>query len=117
MKQYEIYWDDLSDEAKKKFKGIYHANINLTPLVILENKENSSTIGSIIFDSQVAYEFVSDKVLTNEELAQLKEEIKINEREPRPGLFAALQQDRFGIKSINRVVQSVTLNEEHIEYE
>ena len=33
---YEIYWDDLTPEAKERLKGLYHENIDLTPIAIIE---------------------------------------------------------------------------------
>ena len=44
MDEYEIYWDDLTEEAKERLKDLYHENIDLTPLCIIEleneNEEN-----------------------------------------------------------------------------
>jgi hypothetical protein len=35
-KQYEIYWDDLTEVAQARLKGFYHGNIELNPLAILD---------------------------------------------------------------------------------
>ncbi|HNP66293.1 MAG TPA: hypothetical protein PKH16_00175 [Aequorivita sp.] len=35
-RQYEIYWDDLTDEAQSRLKGLYHVNIELCPLAIID---------------------------------------------------------------------------------
>ena len=69
MNNYEIYWNDLTDEAKAKLKPIYHSNINLAPLAVIQREENSeveTTHGTIVLDEQVIVSFMSDLVLTNE---------------------------------------------------
>ncbi len=38
-KQYEIYWDDLTEEAQSRLKGLYHENIGLCPLAIIDIEE------------------------------------------------------------------------------
>ena len=39
MKTFEIYWKDLSDEAKERLADLYHENIDLSPLAIIEVEE------------------------------------------------------------------------------
>ena len=39
MKTYEIFWNDLNNEAKEKFKDLYHENIDLSPIAIIERDE------------------------------------------------------------------------------
>lgn len=39
MQQFEIYWDDLTEEAKERLKDLYHENIDLSPIVIIELEE------------------------------------------------------------------------------
>ena len=39
MKTFEIYWDDLNASAKKRLKELYHENVDLTPLAIVELAE------------------------------------------------------------------------------
>jgi hypothetical protein len=39
MKEYAIWWNDLTVEAKEKLKEIYHDNIMLTPLAIINIEE------------------------------------------------------------------------------
>jgi len=39
MKSYEVYWEDLTPEAKERLRELYHGNINLSPLVIIEIEE------------------------------------------------------------------------------
>ena len=39
MAQYEIYWDDLTEEAQERLKGLYHGNIDLSPLAIFDVEE------------------------------------------------------------------------------
>jgi len=36
MKEYEIYWSDLTSEAQDRLKEIYHDNIELSPLASFE---------------------------------------------------------------------------------
>lgn len=33
---YEIYWDDLTNEAKKRLVELYHENIDLSPIAIID---------------------------------------------------------------------------------
>lgn len=42
MESYEIYWEDLNEEAKKRLAPLYHENIDLSPLAIIdiENEKN-----------------------------------------------------------------------------
>lgn len=40
-KTFEIYWKDLSEEAQERLKDLYHGNIDLTPLAIIEIEEES----------------------------------------------------------------------------
>lgn len=39
MKQFEIHWYDLSEEAQKRLKALYHDNIYLSPLAIIDIEE------------------------------------------------------------------------------
>ena len=36
---YEIYWRDLNEEAKKRLKDLYHENINIALLAIVDIEE------------------------------------------------------------------------------
>lgn len=36
MTQYKIYWDDLTEEAQGRLKGLWHENIGLSPLAIID---------------------------------------------------------------------------------
>jgi hypothetical protein len=40
MKTYEIYWDDLTEEAKERLKDLEHGNYDVTPMAIIEIEEN-----------------------------------------------------------------------------
>jgi hypothetical protein len=40
MTQYEIYWDDLNEEAKIRLINLYHENIDLSPLAIIDIEED-----------------------------------------------------------------------------
>jgi hypothetical protein len=37
---YEIFWKDLTPEARKRLEGLYHDNIDLSPLAIIEIEES-----------------------------------------------------------------------------
>ena len=39
MKQYEIYWCDLTEEAQKRLFELYHENIDLSPIAIINIEE------------------------------------------------------------------------------
>jgi hypothetical protein len=39
MKSFEIYWSDLSEEAQERLKELYHDNIELSPLAIVDIEE------------------------------------------------------------------------------
>jgi len=39
MKRYEIYWNDLTEEAQTRLKTLYHDNIALSPLAIVDIEE------------------------------------------------------------------------------
>jgi len=36
MVSYEIYWDDLTPKAQKRLKPLYHENVQLSPLAIVD---------------------------------------------------------------------------------
>jgi len=36
MTTYEIYWSDLTEEARKRLSHLYHDNINISPIAIIE---------------------------------------------------------------------------------
>tara|TARA_R110002072_G_scaffold302796_1_gene488815 strand:- start:6744 stop:6881 length:138 start_codon:yes stop_codon:yes gene_type:complete len=42
MKQFEIYWSDLTEEAKKRLQDLNHENIELSPLAIIEIENTKS---------------------------------------------------------------------------
>ena len=33
---YEIFWNDLTDVAKERLKDLWHENVDLNPLAIIE---------------------------------------------------------------------------------
>lgn len=39
VKSFEIYWKDLNDNAKERLKELYHENVDLTPLAIVDIEE------------------------------------------------------------------------------
>lgn len=39
MKRIKIYWSDLSEEAKGRLQELYHENIELSPLAIIDIEE------------------------------------------------------------------------------
>lgn len=34
--EFRIYWEDLTEEAKERLKPIWHENIHLSPIAIIE---------------------------------------------------------------------------------
>jgi len=38
--RYDIFWNDLTKEAKERLKGLYHDNIDCTPIAIIEMEEH-----------------------------------------------------------------------------
>ncbi len=36
---YEINWDDLTEEAKERLAGMYHDNIDMSPIAYVEIEE------------------------------------------------------------------------------
>lgn len=44
-RMFEIYWDDLTDEAKDRMNELWHENIDLSPIAIvdIEDPEEDST--------------------------------------------------------------------------
>ena len=40
MTQYEIYWKDLTEKAQEKLKDLYHDNIDLSPIAIIDIEDN-----------------------------------------------------------------------------
>lgn len=41
MESYEIYWSDLTDEAKEKLKKLYHDNIDMSPIAIIDIEDDN----------------------------------------------------------------------------
>jgi hypothetical protein len=39
MGTFEIYWSDLTPEAKERLSGLYHDNIEISPIAIIETIE------------------------------------------------------------------------------
>ena len=35
MKAFEIYWDDLNEEAQERLSELYHENIEITPIAVI----------------------------------------------------------------------------------
>ena len=36
MQSFEIWWNDLTPEAKERLHDLYHENVELTPLAIID---------------------------------------------------------------------------------
>lgn len=36
MKSYEIYWEDLTPKAQKRLKALFHDNVELSPLAVVD---------------------------------------------------------------------------------
>jgi len=39
MKSFKIYWGNLNEEAQERLKELYHDNIELSPLAIIDVEE------------------------------------------------------------------------------
>jgi hypothetical protein len=42
VKQYKIWWTDLNEEAKERLKDLYHENIDLAPLAIIDIEDEDT---------------------------------------------------------------------------
>lgn len=40
MRTFEIYWNDLTDDAKERLKDLNHDNVDLSPLAIIELEDD-----------------------------------------------------------------------------
>lgn len=40
MKQFEIYWHDLTVDAQERLKDLYHDNIDISPLAIIDVEDD-----------------------------------------------------------------------------
>lgn len=56
MTSYEIYWDDLNEEAKERLKSLYHENIDLSPLTIVDLEEDEEDEGETVSFEQSGFE-------------------------------------------------------------
>lgn len=46
MESYEIYWDDLTAKAQERLKALWHENVGISPLAIVDiesEEENDQT--------------------------------------------------------------------------
>jgi len=43
-KTYEIYWHDLNEEAQEKLKELFHENVDISPIAVVEVEENDHFI-------------------------------------------------------------------------
>lgn len=43
MPRYEIYWEDLNESAQERLKALYHENIDLSPLAIIDIEDEQET--------------------------------------------------------------------------
>lgn len=39
MITYSIYWEDLNEEAQEKYKKLWHENVDLCPIAIIDIEE------------------------------------------------------------------------------
>jgi len=44
MEIYEIYWDDLTAEAQERLSGLYHDNIDNSPIACIDVEEDEEGI-------------------------------------------------------------------------
>lgn len=47
MKSYEIYWDDLTPKAQERLKELWHDNVDLAPLAVVDIEEEENENGRI----------------------------------------------------------------------
>ena len=40
-KTYKIYWHDLNEDAQERLKEVYHENIELAPLAIIDIEQEN----------------------------------------------------------------------------
>lgn len=40
MAQYEIYWSDLTEDAQERLSGMYHDNIEMSPIAIVDIEDD-----------------------------------------------------------------------------
>ncbi len=77
MTEYNIYWSDLKEEAQERLKGLYHENINLSPIAIIEREEEFSveTVNNPSEEERLAeWNAIKELAKTNEGLAEKKRE-------------------------------------------
>lgn len=43
MKTYEIYWDDLTEEAQERLQDLNHENIELSSLAIIDIEDDDQS--------------------------------------------------------------------------
>ena len=48
MTTFEIYWNDLTDDAKERLKDLNHDNVNLSPLAIIELEDDDELLNIIL---------------------------------------------------------------------
>ena len=51
MESFEIYWDDLTPQAQKRLKSLYHDNIDLSPLAIVDIESEDRQLILLYFHS------------------------------------------------------------------
>jgi hypothetical protein len=44
MGTYEIFWDDLTEDAQERLKDLWHDNVEFSPLAIIEVEEEEDLI-------------------------------------------------------------------------
>ena len=45
MTTYEIYWSDLTEEAQDRLSGMYHENIDISPIAYIDIEEEGEEEG------------------------------------------------------------------------
>lgn len=60
MKQFEIYWHDLNEEAQERLKDLYHDNIDISPLAIIDVEDDGMRQVFGIYTSDVLVEDVHE---------------------------------------------------------
>lgn len=70
MKRFEIYWNDLTDEAKERLAELEHDNIDLYPIATIELEDinieeddidiKDSELAKDVIISDTDYDFLDD---------------------------------------------------------
>ena len=66
MRSLEIYWDDLTDEAKERLHLIDHENVDMSPIAIVDIEVEENNNGDGLFRNLTLSEEVEFKACARE---------------------------------------------------